>query len=406
MKYLIYDKKRAVLPFLLALLPILTVFAPAFIVPIVIGLLVSAFLMEKNKFKNLKLKRAYLIPYIVFVLICIALTFISRDHSISVKRLERYISLILLPIIIFSSDFSLSRIKLFFRVFVIVLLLISFYSLGRLIWFSYAFSDWIEVMRVANKNNTYLQFKYPHLMWDVHPSYWSYLMILGNIILLNNKYFKNVFKQKYAILFIVIFDVNLLYLAARVPVLINFIIHFLVFGYVFRKNKWKLAMISSITLMVVIISYFQLPFLKYKVLHIWSDERFFLWKVGMERIRENYFILGEGFGLSHDFFKRTLTLLDDPRLGYKGYEIHNQYLMALLESGLLGLFSLLYVYITPLVKYTNKQIVTSKPLVSLLILVLFGSCIEPFFSILKGIVLFSVFSSIFMVFHLKKEAKN
>lgn len=388
--------KGFLLPFLIATLPIVAVFFPAKHIGFYVAFVCVVSLFEKNKLRNLKKNIPHLKPYIFFLAFCLLATVLSKDILLSLKSLERYVSLLLIPIVVFMSDFDEKRLKIVFRSFVILMLLVSLFSLGRLIWFVNTFGDWIEVMRGVNKNDTYVQFKYPHLMWDVHPSYWSYLMLIVNIILLNNKYFNKLFKKRITILLLVLFNINLLYLSARIPLFINLCIHVVSITIFFKKKLKYLLIFYAAIGTTILVSYFQMPFLKYKFEAVFNDDRFFLWSVAYEKSESNTFVLGEGFGTSRAVMEKSLKEINDPRVDYKGNEIHNQYLSMLLETGIIGVLFLLYIYIRPNIFIRNRlKITSSLPSVSIILLVLMSSLIEPFFSVIKGIIIFAVFSALF-----------
>jgi O-antigen ligase len=388
--------KEFIFPFFIAMLPIISVFFPVNLVGLYLVVLFLLFFTEKNKKNNFIQNKNLLIPYIIFVLFCILATFLSKDINSSLKNLERYSSLIVIPFIIFCSNLSEKRTTLILKVYVVSLILISLFSIGKLIWFVNVFEDWIKVMRDVNKNDVYVQFKYPHLMWDVHPSYWSYLIVLANIILLNNKYLGIIFSKKTTIILLLLFNINLFYLSARVPILINIIIHLISITFVLIKNLKYLALFYIGVFIVLIIAYLQLPFLRYKIEGIASDDRFFLWSIAYEGVKNNYFVFGEGFGLAKDFISNSLITVEDTRRFYKGNEIHNQYLTVLLENGLLGFLLLLFVFIKSNISISKTyKVSTSLPSISVLIIVVLASFIEPFFSVLKGIIIFSFFSSLF-----------
>jgi O-antigen ligase len=144
-----------------------------------------------------------------------------------------------------------------------------------------------------------------------------------------------------------------------------------------------------------------LPFLNYKIKAISSDDRFFLWDVAHAKVKSNYYFYGVGFGLSKQFIEGEMKNIEDTRIAYKGNEIHNQYLIFLLETGITGVLFLLFIYIRPNIYiHHNRKISTSLPLFSMIILIVMASIIEPFFNVIKGIVIFSLFSSLFKLVHI------
>ena len=392
------------LPILLSVLPIIAVFFTIKVISIVIIINLIVFFFEKGIKQNFKKNLVYIKPYLIFCLFCILATLLSKNLAVSVKSLERYTSLLLLPIIIFSSDLDNKRIKIILKSFIFIMVGVSLFSIGKLIWFVNVYGDWIEVMRGLNKNDTYVQFKYPHLMWDVHPSYWSYLMIIVNVILLNNKSFNKVFSKKTALILLVLFNLNLFYLSARIPLAINILIHVISVTYFFKEKLKIIVLLYLLIISSMILAYFQLPFLKYKIQSIPNDDRFFLWSLTYDKIESNDYVYGEGFGLGRLYIESELNNIKDPRIDFKGTEIHNQYLSVLLETGILGLFFLIYIYFKPCFSINSKfKIDSSMPLISITFLILIASIIEPFFTVIKGIVIFALFSSLFKISYLNNK---
>lgn len=392
--------KKYLLPFLISITPIVGVFLQPKFLSLFIFCVVFVYLFETNKVKALQSYKAFFKPYVVFVAFCVISTLISKDICVSVKTLERYISLILIPIIIFSSNFSEKRYRFLLKSYVLTLLIISVFSVFKLIWFVNVYSDWIEVMRGVNGNDTYVQFKYPHLMWDVHPSYWSYLMLVAVTILFSNKYFNLIFKKQTAIVLLILFTVNLFYLAARLPLLI-FVILSIVYLFNYYKSYKIITGVLFLFFLFIVTAYYNFPFLEYKIKLVLTDDRFFLWNIVYDNIKPNHLFYGEGLGLSGDFIANILNTVEDTRIDYKGVEIHNQYLTMLLETGIVGLIVLLYLYVKPVIILIFRKKSYSLPLLAIILLTLFASTLEPFFTVIKGIIIFTIFSSLFSMFHEK-----
>ncbi|AOR28343.1 hypothetical protein FORMB_12990 [Formosa sp. Hel1_33_131] len=392
--------KEYLLPFLISITPIVAVFASAKFLSLFLFCIGFIYLFEKNKVNALKGYKMFFKPYLVFVIFCIVSTIISKDIHVSIKTLERYISLIVVPIIIFSTNFSEKRYRFLLKSFVLSLLIISIFSVFKLIWFVNVYSDWIEVMRGVNENDTYVQFKYPHLMWDVHPSYWSYLMLVAVIILFSNKYFNSIFKKQTVIVLLILFIVNLFYLAARLPLLI-FIVISIVYLFNYYKSYKIITGVLFLFFLFIITAYYNFPFLEYKIKLVLTDDRFFLWNMVYDNIKPNHLFFGEGLGLSGDFIANILKSSEDTRIDYTGVEIHNQYLTMLLETGIVGVIVLLYLYVKPVIILMFRKKSYSLPLLAIVLLTLFASTLEPFFTVIKGIIIFTIFSSLFSMFHEK-----
>lgn len=396
--------KTSFLPILLSLLPIGGVFLPPKAIPYFIALIIIAWIFEELQNANTKLLGFFLKPYLFFACTLIMLTLISKDINLSIKSIERYTPLILIPTMVFSTKWSGNKINHFFTTFIIAMAFLSLVSFFKLFWFVNEYGEWIELMRSVNQNDTYLQFKYPHLMWDTHPTYWSYLLIISLMILYKEYPQYYLFNKITRTIFLLLFTANLFYLAARLPLLIFFCLFLLFVFKRHNKNKKVIIRLIIIFLIVGLFAYFNLPFLKYKIESVVSDDRFFLWGLVAESINMSNIILGEGLGLSHQFIENALnSLSEDPRKSYMGTEIHNSYLTTLFETGIVGLIAKMNIYLHPLLTTILSKKRLSFCLSAITILTLMASVFEPFFMVIKGVLIFSTFYPVFTYLNYTKN---
>ncbi len=101
--------KKTLLPFLLAILPLAAVFLDEKSATWIMVFLVAVFLLEKDKRINYQHFRRYLKPYLISVLVFILFTLLSPDFLLSLKVLERQTPLLIIPIILFSSNLDSQR---------------------------------------------------------------------------------------------------------------------------------------------------------------------------------------------------------------------------------------------------------------------------------------------------------
>src|SRR5690606_34546169 len=132
--------------------------------------------------------------FLAYVFVTILYTAFSPVFLDALKILERQTSFLVIPLIVFSFSWNINKVQLFFKTYLFSLLVVGVISVIKLAVFVYNYSDWIDFMNESSNNFTYVQFKYPHLM-GAHPTYWSYLLIIANIILLHYKKF-GLFKSK------------------------------------------------------------------------------------------------------------------------------------------------------------------------------------------------------------------
>lgn len=381
--------------FVLSLLPIVVVFIGEKPVPYLIIVLVAITGFQKNRIKNLMAAKNLLTPYLVIIGVYILYTLFAVDHYLAIKVLERQISLLLIPILVFSHNFSAIEFRFFFKTYILLMLVIFIISFSMLFWFMLNFADWIETMSQVDHSSTYLQFKFPHLI-GVHPTYWSYLLILANTFLLSFKQLNLKFKNTTVLILLVIFNFNLLFLSARTPLVINIILHVIAILFYFKLKKFSLKKIMGCFLLSIIFAVIalNLPLVKAKWLISTNDERVYLWATAFEQIKANYFILGEGLGQGARVLKDYIIEKGDSRVHYRGFDLHNQYLAHYLDMGLLGFLSLIYLMTSPITIIDRKSLLNNLPSIGLSIMFLLGSLTEKSLYLLKGIIIFAVFSSI------------
>jgi len=387
-------------PILLSFLPIIVVFFEEKPVPFVIATLVLFFIMEKNKSKNFTEHKALLKPYLVVVCVYCLYAILSLNINSSVKVLERQISMLLIPLIVFSFNFHHFHFRLFFKTFIYTMLACSVFSFMVLIDFAINNADWISTMNEMQQNSTYLQFKFPHLI-GVHPTYWSYLLIIANIFLLCASFLKLEMKQYGVILLLLLFNFNLFFLSARTPIVINVLIHIGWLTLYVRKNNVKKSIKWSLCASLILIFYLliSLPFVRAKFTGIGDDERVFLWPRAIEQIKQNYFLLGESLGQGRLVLKNFIIQNGDPRINYNGLDLHNQYLIHYLDMGLLGIVSLMFLLLYPLFITNFKWRLKSFPLCAISLLFVIACFTESVFYVLKGIIIFVVFSSVLLKYY-------
>ncbi|MDC1324512.1 O-antigen ligase family protein [Flavobacteriaceae bacterium] len=387
-------------PILLSFLPIIVVFFEEKPVPFVIAALVLFFIMEKNKSRNFTEHKTLLRPYLFVTVVYCLYTILSLKINSSVKILERQTSMILIPLIIFSYNFHDFQYRLFFKTFIYTMLAFGVFSFLVLIVFAINNADWINTMNEMQQNSTYLQFKFPHLI-GVHPTYWSYLLIIGNIFLLCASSLKLEIKQYWILIFLLFFNFNLFFLSARTPIVINVLIHIGWLTLYMRKNNVKktIKLILCTSFSLILFFLISLPYVRAKFSVIGNDERMFLWPKAIEQIKQNYFLLGEGLGEGSLVLKKFITHKGDSRINYNGLDLHNQYLTHYLDMGLLGIVSLGYLFLFPLLISNFKLRSSSFPIYAISFLFVVASFTESVFYVIKGIIIFVVFSSVLLKYY-------
>ncbi len=402
-----YSELNLITAFLLALLPITVIFLGHKTIPYYLVTILIFFLFEKqHKKESFVRNKKYLMPYFIMVLAYIVYSFLSTDLTIASKVLERQISLLLLPLIIFLCKSNEKWYKYLFSTFLLAMLAISIFSVIVLVQFMYEQADWIEKM-ISEGYKDYIQFKFPHLL-GVHPTYWSYLLCICNIILLNNKSLHVGLKKPIVIGLSIVFNLNLLYLTARTPMVINFIIYTMFcINYLGNKRLRKNQIISVLGLLFFFIAVsVNLPLLKSKIANIPLDERVYLWPEAFSRISENHFVLGEGLGQTKVQMKEYIVETGDPRIHFRKYDLHNQYLTHYFDMGILGFLSLIYMISFPFIQIKFRLNNNSLALIQFSVLAMLSLLTETHLYIIKGIIIYSVFSAVFLKSFNSQKEKN
>tara|TARA_R110001632_G_scaffold232191_2_gene372409 strand:- start:1815 stop:3083 length:1269 start_codon:yes stop_codon:yes gene_type:complete len=394
--------KNNILPLLLGVTPLFSIIFDEKWVPYFIGAIVIAYFLEPNKKENVKHNSKLIVPFALMVLVFILFTLVSSNILLSLKVLERQVSLILLPFIVFATNWNNARMIFFLKAFVFALSVFCLYSFGHLIWFYFTSKNWIEIMNLTQDNSTYLLFKFPHLV-NTHPTYWSYLLVIANLIVLSDVFYK-FFRQQYVVVFLwLIFNTTLILLAARTPLTINIVAHLLLFGIYQKSRKDRAYKIRALLLLFsfIVTGLILVPrisFLSEKFSDALQDERFYLWPIALQQIKENFFVLGEGLGMGSVVLKEYIIEYGDIRQHYNSFDLHNQYLLHYLEMGILGLFALVGLIVYPIVKI-RKIIFNPGSFLSigLVLLVAFACFTESPMYRLRGIIIVSIFYSTFLV---------
>ncbi len=380
-----------------SILLVFTVFGAVFSIKIIpfftISLLLLWFFRYKN-FDNLKLKLNLIQPFYIYCFIVLIAFFFSQDLEFSIKILERYTSFIIFPLIIFCKNWSKNDVAFFQKFFNIMLLTVVLYSVFHLIFF---YATHIEF--VATMDDTYLQWKLPHLS-GFHPTYFGFLIVVSNIFLLNNILDKNPFKNInfYLALFLSLY---LLYLSPRTSVICLLLVwlNFLDIKIRNKKiNKRYYFVFLILALLLIISAFFSSKYLIDKFIKSLTDRRFLLWLEALKIIKENYFLLGEGLGESIILLQEYIN--DNELKQFIVPDLHNQYLMNYVDMGISGLFGLLYMIFKPVLTLKKRTL-------SIFALVFLLSIFtESFLFVIKGIIIFIILFSFLIVRSQKDSSEN
>ena len=382
MKIVLKKYKENLFPALLVLMIFGTLLFTR-LAPLFIALLTLVWFFKFKTFQNFSLKLKWIWPFLFYFFVFGIAFFFSENTIEGLKILERHISFIVLPFLIYCKKWSKSELDFFCKFYVQIVFVISVVSLICLLYFYLTNVDFVHSM-----DDTYLQWKLPHLL-GFHPTYFGFNIVVANIILLtsSNNNLKN--SALYTALFLSFY---LVYMSPRTAILCQFIV-WIWFVYNRFSSTETLKYIKTtfavISLSIMIFLAFKSEYFVTKLMNSISDKRFMLWEPAYDLIKENYFLLGEGLGNGE--IQITQYINTNNLTQFQVSDLHNQFLMNYLDLGFFGLLAILLLVLRPLIYFKEKALY-------LFSLIFFISIFtESFLYVIKGIVLFIILSSIFIL---------
>lgn len=325
---------------------------------IVLGLIWLGTLKFKEKFKTLR-KNYFALSFITFYLLHLTSLLYSANTPVAQSDLELKVTLLLLPIFMFSTLlFSQQRKIVLLNIFAISMACMAVYD------FYYSFLEYTNGANISvfyYKNLPHLLVGKPHyLAW-----YYSFAMFIALRQLLVVKRQKIVWLIVFSILFL-----SLILLSSR-AYLFAFIFVFIV-SYILWLSKNRrsitsilkliilLAAIISIVLIIpntrsrIIDTYAEINKLFDKDEHRQTNPRVYIWKYAAELIVDKP-LLGYGVGDAKDELTNSLKNCEalfwdgekNVPLNRKSLNYHNQFLQSWAEVGILGFLLLLFLMIAP-----------------------------------------------------------
>lgn len=373
------------------------VFAAIFsvkIIPFFIILLLILWFFKFKDFSNIKTRLIWVTPFFIYAGVVLISFFFSEDFKVSLKILERYLSFIILPVLIYFKKWTNKELGFFKFFFVRITIVISLFSILNLVYFYTTHVDFVKSM-----DETYLQWKLPHLS-GFHPTYFGFIIVVANIILLKELIDQNPIK-KVNFYIAISLSLYLLYLSPRTSMIcllvvwVNFIYHKM-------KNKnysriYYLIILSS-TILLLVLTFLSSRYLMDKILKSLTDQRFLLWSESLRIIKENYFIVGEGLGDGKILIESYIT--KNELTQFKVADLHNQYLMNFIDMGFIGVLSLLYMLFRPVIFLKNRTVLIFSIVFSISILT------ESFLYVIKGIVIFIILYSFLIIDSQKNDSEK
>ncbi len=370
------------LPPILALLYTLSIIV--FIIPF----------LKSSEFKFNKV--ILLLP--IFAIIGSISLFYTKNTIAGLKILERHISFIILPFLFllnFKRLLTLKSILFFLSISLLISFAISIFL------YQTKFSFIITFNQTKNIDHFIRLIRYRGFPIE-HPSYYSYLILIYIIIVFNYRIKEVLFKI--LIITCTIMSFIFLFLLGSRAAMIS--IFALLLYFIIKQFFLKRYVLFAITISFLILSFYSvINFTRFgnTVIKINKknknvsqvDSRLIIWENAINLIKQNP-ILGYGIGDALDEM-----IKEHKKTGFtKGVErrldAHNQFLESWLQSGILGLISLILVFVIPF----YQAIIKRQEMLFLFLLVSFIQILfESMFIRLAGVVYFSFFYSYLYYFY-------
>ncbi|MBX2962038.1 MAG: O-antigen ligase family protein [Cyclobacteriaceae bacterium] len=363
----------------------------------------------KAKYQRLQSSTLFWFFLLYYFLHVIAL-FFTEDMKEGVFQLEKKLFMIILPLIILSSvSLTVNLLVVLLRLFVYSNILVAFLCFGDAVYQSNYFEGFTRI--------DWFKFTYFELtrVVDVQPAYlgiYCAFSILIVVIFLTYQWDTISISRKILDVFIVIILTLFLFLlSTRAPLVALMAMAFVGLPILFyrRGNFFRGALFSLLLFSGFVIVLLQFPILKERTFHAmgipqetkWINQygnatgvlpeyRYQNWFSSWEIIRSNWMI-GVGSGdvqveLQKQYYANGFTDSYDQK-----FNAHNQYLQTWIGLGIVGLLSLLALFIVPIIKAFQE-----KNYLVILFVVLFAICsfTESTFERQLGIAFYTLFAVI------------
>ena len=373
----------------------------AFTLPFKEKLLVNLFIilsfvawLVSNPFKRLftKTKNAKVLLAILTFYFLHVLGLIYTDNmQEGLFSLEVKVSMLIFPLLFYTEEFSVKQYQFFFKSFVVGTLLYCLLCLSRAVFLYFS----------IHENNFY----YEGLSWFQHPSYLAmYVSFCCAVLLLTN-----LFSKTTTYISIVFFTLFVFLLSSKTGIIIHFItLVFSIVSVFFKgRNYLKIIGISLVGLLLCTVILFFIPQVKNRFegafnaiesTHIdkASTEstavRMLIWGEALHIIKKHP-IIGVSPSNANDVLFEAYQKDGLTGAYAKKLNAHNQYFQISIGLGLIGLLSLLSLFVAPLFTNRNKMVFLFAGITALNFLT------ESMFQAMAGCIFFGYFYSLICFQH-------
>jgi O-antigen ligase len=398
----------------LVILPIHVQFLPPFMILWVIAWILENYSRINLLINSRRIFKFLFLSFILFYAWQLAGMLYTSDIKLGLLNLFGRLALLVFPIVLLSPGEKIKhKSKLLLRIYALSTLIFILYCFVHAIYMSFSIVDGVFLFNPHPSNIEWLSYFYgSDLTIPQHPSYIAMYVLLATFICFEAWYDRSL-RLKKRILWLFAGFVLLIsqyFLSSRAGILINLILIPFYFIYRFSKFKktrfaWIAVVIIILALMPVIIKNQRVDYLLGKILNKQTDyvrkddPRFKIWESGYNILKDNL-LFGVGIGDVRTELTKQYLRIGEEEMASKRLNAHNQYLGVLLESGLVGFFIFISMFIImTYIAFTDRNLIYLFFILIMLMFFVFESVLYR----LAGVTFFSLFS--FLLIHCNNNAK-
>jgi len=327
-----------------------------FLVNVFIALVFAAWLLS-NPFKKLFTKtensKIFLVIFIFYLLHALALLY-TQNIGEGLFSLEIKASMLIFPLLFYTEQFSQKQIQFFLKSFIAGTIFCCVLCLVR------------AAFLYTTKGEA--SFYYESLAWFQHPSYLAMYVTFCCVVLL----LKPIFNKPLSYIGIAFFTMFVLLLSSKTGIVIHFSLLIFCIASLFlkRKNYLKVISVAFLGLLVFCSCLFFIPeiqlrfkgvimVLQAKGIEKSSTEstavRQLIWTEALQ-ISKEHLLMGVSPGDANDALYNSYKQHGITGAYEKKLNAHSQYFQTLVGLGLVGLISLLALFIVPLFENRKKLV--------------------------------------------------
>lgn len=364
----------------------------------------------KNKSFNVGILKK-LSPFLIYYTLIVISAFYSENSNQSFKMIVRLLPFLLFPFVFSILKITRKELETIFKGYILWILGICLYS--HFVVSKKLISNQDQLYNIFNNNYSYLSLTQDTI--GLHSTYYAYAVLIA-IIFSIYLFFKNISKKYKAALFVIFlyFSFFIFHISARLPIAVMFLIYNIVIVYYFIKTK-KIKQGAFLLLFLYISSgivLYNVRVTRYRFQQVFGftyydgsthqDGKYKLRQWQASLAANNNILLGNGIGDANESIYNSYPNFDLEKYKERKYNAHNQFIQTFVGLGLIGVISLLIIFIFFCLFFINK-----KSLIGLIFtlssFILFLT--ESFLERQAGIVFFSfVICLIFTALSINNEA--